>query len=159
MTLLAATAHAFSTLLIGILVALVGSYLSVHIDGFIHWVPAVLMVMLGIWFIYRHYTHHHFHLHTEEVRAKNVLIPVILAMFLSPCLEIESYFLSLSAAGWEWIILLSISYFILTVLSMFTWVYIAYQSVKKINSHKWEHNAGIITGVILIASGIALFFT
>lgn len=159
MTLIAATAHAGSTLIIGFMVAGLGQYLSESIEWFTHIVPAGLMLLLGLWFIYRHYTHHHFHLHTTEVRAKNVMLPIFMAMFLSPCLEIESYFLTLGAAGWIWVFILGVSYFLLTIGSMFIWVMVAYHSSGKINAHKWEHNAGIITGVILILSGIFMFYT
>jgi len=157
-TLFAAIAHAGSTVLIGLLVAGLGKYLSESIEWFTHIIPAVLMVGLGIWFIYRHYTHHHFHMEAQ-VKEKNILWPVLLAMFLSPCLEIEGFYLTLGTAGWDWVLLLSVLYFILTVMSMYLWVLITFSGAAKINSHAWEHNAGIITGVILIISGVIMYFS
>ena len=159
MTLLAAVAHAGSTILIGLGVAYLGQYLNESMEWFTHIVPAVLMVLLGIWFIYRHYTHHHFHLHASPQNGKHIMWPILLAMFLSPCLEVEGYFLTLGAAGWNWVAALTLSYFALTIISMYFWVYLAYKGAAKINAHKWEHNAGIITGVVLILSGIILLFT
>lgn len=158
LTLFAAIAHAGSTVLIGLLVAGLGKYLSESIEWFTHIVPAVLMIGLGIWFIYRHYTHHHFHMEAQ-VKDKNILWPVLLAMFLSPCLEIEGFYLTLGTAGWDWVILLSVLYFFLTVMSMYLWVMVTFSGAAKINSHTWEHNAGMITGVILILSGAIMYFS
>jgi nickel/cobalt exporter len=157
-TLLAAVAHAGSTVIIGFVVAFMGRYLSENLEWFTHTIPAILLCSLGIWFIYRHYTHHHFHLHAHHNNNKNILWPVLLAMFLSPCLEIEGYFFSLGAAGVEWVIVLALAYFVLTVLSMYFWVFVAVKGAARINAHRWEHNAGIITGGILLISGVLFLF-
>jgi nickel/cobalt transporter (NicO) family protein len=158
-TLLAAIAHALSTLLIGTAVAGLGTIMSEKIEWFTHLIPAIIIMLLGVWFIYRHYTHHHFHLDPASKPGKFFLIPILLAMFLSPCLEIEGYFFALSLYGWVWVFLLGAVYFVLTVLSMYFWVLLAYKGALKINAHKWEHNSGIITGVVLILSGIIFLFT
>lgn len=156
-TLLAATAHALSTLLLGIFVAWLGQYLSSEIEWFTHIIPAGILVALGIFFIYRHYTHHHFHLHPPSPKSRHFLFPLLLAMFLSPCMEIEGYFFSLSLHGWNWVFLLGVIYFVLTIASMFFWVMLAWKGAQRINAHKWEHNSGIITGVVLILSGVLFF--
>lgn len=156
-TLYAAVAHALSTVIIGVIVAFLGNYLSEKLEWFTHIVPAAILCILGIWFIYRHYTHHHFHLHAHHDSNKNIMWPLLLAMFLSPCLEIEGYFFTLGTAGVQWVVVLSLSYFFLTVGSMYFWVFVAFKGAARIHAHKWEHNAGIITGVVLLISG-ALFF-
>lgn len=156
-TLMAAIAHALSTLIIGLIVAGLGQYMSARLEWFTHWIPASILMLLGIWFIYRHYTHHHFHLDSEATHQSNFMWPVLLAMFLSPCLEIEGYFFSLSLFGWSWVFLLGLIYFILTIISMYFWVMLFYKGAEKINSHKWEHNSGIITGIVLIISGLLFF--
>jgi putative Mn2+ efflux pump MntP len=153
-TLQTASAHAASTLLIGLVVAAGGRYMVGKIENFGTWIPATLLILLGIWFIYRHYRHHHFHVHAETTDSKNVIWPVIVAMFLSPCLEIEGYFFSLGTAGWNWVILLSAFYFITTIFSMLAWVWLAYKGLSRIDSHRWTHNAGIITGLVLVISGM-----
>jgi hypothetical protein len=76
-------------------------------------------------------------------------------MFLSPCLEIEGFYFSLSFEGsWWGIAVLSLVYLITTLTSMLTWIWIAYKGLEKINAHRWTHNAGILTGIVLILSGI-----
>ncbi len=128
-----------------------------QLESYSHWVPAVLLISLGIWFIYRHYQHHHFHLQ-ERSESNNPVWPIVVAMFLSPCLEIEGYFFTLGTAGWYWVALLSGFYFITTVLSMMVWVWLAYKGAERIDAHKWTHNAGIITGLVLVISGFLFLF-
>lgn len=156
-TLFAAIVHALSTLIIGIIVAALGKFMGSNLEWFTHIIPAILLGGLGIWFIYRHYTHHHFHLHAHH-QGNSIILPVLLAMFLSPCLEIEGYFFSLGTYGWKWVAILGAVYFILTVISMYFWVFIAVKGLNKVNSHKWEHNTGMITGIILVISGILFLF-
>jgi putative Mn2+ efflux pump MntP len=156
-TLFAAVAHALSTVIIGFAVAFLGKYLGEKLEWFTHIIPALILTALGIWFIYRHYTHHHFHLHAHH-KDKDIILPVLMAMFLSPCLEIEGYFFSLGVFGMKWVLVLSAIYFVLTVISMYFWVFVAVKGVAKINSHKWEHNSGMITGIVLVLSGVLFLF-
>ena len=81
-----------------------------------------------------------------------------LAMFFSPCLEVEAYFLAAGAESFWWIVLLSAIYFFVTLLGMVIWVTVAYHGLNKFNWHALEHKTGIIAGVTLISSGIISFF-
>jgi hypothetical protein len=38
------------------------------------------------------------------------------------------------------------------------WIHFAYKGLVKLNWHKWEHNAGLISGGVLIVTGILSFF-
>ena len=83
---------------------------------------------------------------------------LVVAMFFSPCFEIEAYFLMAGAHGWEQVALLAMIYTVVTVTGMVVWIRIAYRGLFKLNWHSLEHNAGIITGVTLILTGIGSFF-
>ena len=87
-----------------------------------------------------------------------MVLSLSLAMFLSPCLEVEAYFLAAGVESIWWTVLLSAIYFFVTLVGMVTWVTLAYRGLNKFNWHGLEHKAGIITGVTLIASGIISFF-
>ena len=79
-------------------------------------------------------------------------------MFLSPCMEIEAYFL-LAGTQAPWLIwFIAVLYFVITTAGMVTLVRFAYKGILKLNWHTLEHNAGIITGVTLVATGILAFF-
>jgi hypothetical protein len=55
-------------------------------------------------------------------------------------------------------VLVAIMYTVISIAGMLIWVRIVYKGMLKLDWHKWEHNAGIITGLILIATGIISFF-
>ena len=82
----------------------------------------------------------------------------MIAMFLSPCMEIEAYFLlaGTQAALLVWCI--ALLYLLITTTGMVLLVRFAYKGLLKLNWHSLEHNAGIITGLTLVATGILTLF-
>jgi nickel/cobalt exporter len=159
-TLISGLSHAVSTVIIGVAIGLLGVQLADKISGFTHVVAPIILIGLGLFYIYQHHRHKHFHLHAEvKPRAKNkIIVSLVVAMFFSPCLEIEAYFLMAGAQGWTLIALLAILYTVITVFGMVIWVRIAFKGLSKLNWHSLEHNTGIITGLTLIATGIVSFF-
>ena len=73
-------------------------------------------------------------------------------------MEIEAYFLLAGSKGWYFLAMIAALYAIITIAGMLVWIRIAYKGLLKLNWHKWEHNAGIITGLVLIITGIISFF-
>lgn len=160
-TLLAGLAHATSTILIGLTLAFLGFTLSNEISFFTSLVAPGILISLGLFFIWQHYRHHHFHLH-KEVKVKNrtklqIVLLLTVAMFFSPCLEIEAYYPAAGAIGWHAVTLISLIYLLISVGSMVLWVSWAYRKITHLNWHKLEHNAGIITGIVLIFTGLLFF--
>lgn len=156
-TFLVGLAHVLSTVLAGALLAGFGGLLADRLDTFTHWLAPVLLTLLGIFYLYQHYHHHHFHLHRQPARL-GVIGTLAAAMFLSPCLEIEGYFLAAGQYGWEFVVVLAIQYAVVTISGMLIWVSLALQGLKRLDWHAWEHNAGLITGITLILSGLALLW-
>lgn len=159
-TLISGLSHALSTVLIGVAIGLLGVQLADGISGFTHIVAPIILIGLGLFYIYQHHRHKHFHLHAEvKPKTKNgIIISLVVAMFFSPCLEIEAYFLMAGAHGWNQIAMLAILYTVVTVFGMVIWVRLAYKGLFKLNWHSLEHNAGVITGLTLVATGIVSFF-
>jgi nickel/cobalt transporter (NicO) family protein len=159
-TFISGLAHALSTVLLGVGIGLLGVKLADGIDHFTHVIAPSILIALGIFYIYQHHRHKHFHLHAEpKTLSKNkVIIGLIIAMFFSPCFEIEAYFLMAGAHGWYQVAILAILYTVVTVGGMVVWVRIAYKGLFKLNWHSLEHNAGIITGITLVTTGILSFF-
>lgn len=160
-TFISAVAHGLSTVIIGIVLAFIGARMANNIEDFSHFFAPVILILLGIIFIYRHHTHHHFHL-DENIKKKHskkkIIVALVLAMFLSPCMEIEAYFL-LAGAQAKWLIwFIAALYLIITTVGMVLLVRFAYLGLLKLNWHSLEHNAGIITGITLVATGILAFF-
>ena len=152
-TFLSGLAHALSTIIIGVIIGLLGLKLTETVQHFSHIIAPLVLIVLGLFFIYQHHRHKHFHLHNQPKQAlsKNKIITaLVIAMFFSPCMEIEAYFLLAGSFGWYAIISIAILYLIISVSGMVLWVRLAYKGIIKLNWHTLEHNAGIITGLTLL---------
>jgi nickel/cobalt transporter (NicO) family protein len=160
-TFISALAHGISTVVIGVVLSFIGAKLSDRLTYFTNIIAPVILISLGLLFIYRHHRHKHFHI-DENVKLKKsksaIIAALVLAMFLSPCMEIEAYFLlaGTKAAWFVWFI--AILYLVITTTGMVLFVRFAYKGLLKLNWHSIEHNAGVITGLTLVATGIATFF-
>ena len=154
-TLLAGLAHVLSTVLLGAIFAAVGGAMAERAEGFTRWFAPAVLTAMGLFYIYQHYYHHHFHLH-EQRSAWGLVASLAFAMFLSPCLEIEGFFLVAGPYGWGFVALLAVVYGVVTVSGMVLWVWLALHGLHRLNWHRWEHNAGMITGVTLIVSGVLM---
>ncbi|MFZ5973773.1 MAG: hypothetical protein ACOYXA_19505 [Bacteroidota bacterium] len=159
-TFLSGLSHALSTILIGVVIGWLGVRLAENITSFAHLIAPIILIALGLFYIYQHHRHKHFHLHPQSkpLSKNKIVIGLAVAMFFSPCFEIEAYFLIAGAHGWKQVALLAILYTVVTVTGMVIWVRLAYRGLFKLNWHALEHNAGIITGVTLVVTGIASFF-
>jgi nickel/cobalt transporter (NicO) family protein len=160
-TFISAVAHGLSTVIIGFALGFLGAQMADKIEHFTHYIAPAILILLGVLFIYRHHNHKHFHLddNIKKRKSKNkIIVALVLAMFLSPCMEIEAYFL-LAGTQPPWLIwFIAALYLVITTAGMILLVRFAYMGVLKLNWHKLEHNAGIITGVTLVATGILAFF-
>lgn len=160
-TFISALAHGISTVLLGFILSALGAELAETVNHFTHIIAPAILLLLGVFFIYRHHKHRHFHL-DEEIKQKKskkkIITALVIAMFFSPCMEIEAFFL-LAGAQAEWLIgFIAIMYLLITTIGMLLLVRYAYKGLLNLNWHSLEHNAGIITGLTLVATGIITFF-
>lgn len=159
-TVSAALAHALSTIVIGVLLGLLSKEVAGRISIFTHFIAPAIFIILGLLFIYKQHTHNHLHLHETVKRSskKRIVIALVAAMFFSPCMEIEAYFLLAGTQSIWLVALIAFLYLCITTMGMAVVVWFAYKGLLKINQHSMEHNAGIITGITLIITGIISFF-
>jgi len=160
-TFTCAMAHGISTILIGLILSYVGAELSENVESFTKVIAPAILISIGILFIYRHHKHKHFHIDEsiKKKRSKSAIITaLVIAMFLSPCMEIEAYFLLAGAHAWWLVYVIALLYLVITTAGMLLLVRYAYNGLLKLNWHKLEHNSGIITGITLVITGIISFF-
>ncbi len=160
-TFLSGLAHALSTIIIGVALGSLGLKLSNNIQYFTHYIAPAVLIAMGLFFIYQHHRHQHFHLHKTpkpSLSKPKIIMALVVAMFLSPCLEIEAYFLLAGTKGWWAVATIAGLYLVISVTGMVLWVRLAYNGVLKLNWHSLEHKAGIITGWTLVITGIISFF-
>lgn len=158
-TFISGLSHALSTVIIGLIIGLLGVKLAENIEDFTHILAPIVLISLGVFYIYQHHRHKHFHIHPEvkSVSRQKIIATLATAMFFSPCFEIEAYFLMAGTHGWTQVFLLAVLYTVVTVSGMVVWVRLAYKGILKLNWHGLEHNAGIITGVTLVITGVISF--
>jgi len=160
-TFFSAFAHAFSTVAIGLALGMIGHKFSRHIDQITHYIAPITLIAIGLFFLYRHHHHQHFQIDSSSIKTqtkKRIIVTLSMAMFLSPCMEIEAYFLLAGTISVWLLLVIAFIYFVVTISGMVMLVSIAYKGILKIHSHRLEHNAGMITGFTLIATGIISFF-
>lgn len=160
-TVMASLAHCLSTILLGIVLALGGNLLGEHVEEFTEFFAPAILVLLGLWFIIRHSRHKHFHLHLDENlpfgNQKKLMFTILLTMFFSPCLEIEALFVSAGTISWWIVLAVAGVYLVVTTIGMVLWMRLALHGLNRLNSHKIEHNAGLISGVVLILTGVVTY--
>jgi sulfite exporter TauE/SafE len=162
-TLLLGLAHVLSTVGLGVVLGLIGKRLATELEFFAHLLSPLLLIILGlVYFSLNSHHDHHEHLPSENelrrLKPRTVLLTMAAAMFFSPCLEIESYFLSAGAFGNTTIAAVAGIYTIITVVGMLLLVNFTLSGLHRLNLHFMEHNEKRITGTVLILTGVIGFF-
>lgn len=159
---LSAVAHVSGTVLLGIVLGNVGQTLAHRYDDYIHIIAPVLLIVFGLIYFTINLPHHHHSAQKDAdsfKRSKQTWILIfVMMMFLSPCLEVESLFLSAGAYGMYHVFIMAVAYAVVSISGIVTLVVLAFQGVKLMNTHFFEHHEKRITGGILIGVGILSFF-
>jgi sulfite exporter TauE/SafE len=163
-TAITGCAHVMSTILVGIIVGFIGYKFSTAYEFVPKVVAPLILIIMGLTSItidlIKHHHHHEF-LNTNSIYNKSKLVIITslgIAMFFSPCIEIEAYYFTAGTYGWLGIAIVSIVYFIVTVSGMLLLVNLGRKGVEKIKWHFLEHHDKKIIGVVLIILGIFSYF-
>ncbi len=161
-TLLAALAHVLGTVALGLVLGLIGKELVEEYGNAVYMASSVLLIVFGLIYYTVNLPHHH-HSEQQDVAAykrskrKWILIFIVM-MFLSPCLEVESLFLSAGVYGMGLVSLLGLIYAIVSISGILLLVNLGYKGVKLLPTEFIEHNEKRISGLVLIIVGIISFF-
>jgi nickel/cobalt exporter len=169
-TFITGFAHTLSTVIVGILVGLIGYKLASSYGIISNTIAPAILVVLGTIYLFLDFrgSHHH---HSDEghshqsVLTKSgktkwtaILTSLSIAMFLTPCIEIEAYYFQAGTIGWAGIFIVSAVYTLTTVIAMLVLVYLGMKGINRFKSHFLEHHEKGITGIVLIALGLFAFF-
>src|SRR5215203_4014268 len=118
-TFLAALAHVTGTVILGMVLGFIGKELQEQYGQIIYLISAVLLIVFGLIYFTVNLPHHH-HSEQKDVaefkRSKRKWVVIfIIMMFLSPCLEAESLFLSAGVYGMSTVALMAIVYAIVSI--------------------------------------------
>ncbi|HWI92024.1 MAG TPA: hypothetical protein VNT20_12160 [Flavisolibacter sp.] len=161
-TFISATAHVLGTVALGLVLGVIGKELAEQYGHAINLGASILLIVFGLVYYTVNLPHHH-HSQQKDVaqykrsKRKWVLI-FILMMFFSPCLEVESLFLSAGAFGMATVTLISVVYAIVSISGILLLVNLGNKGVSLLPAEFVEHNEKRISGAVLIAVGIVSFF-
>ncbi|HNP24881.1 MAG TPA: hypothetical protein PKM63_22660 [Panacibacter sp.] len=157
-----ASAHVLGTVILGIALGLVGTTLAHEYEEYVHVIAPVLLIVFGFVYFAVNLPHHRYLANTDVEqykRSKTRWVLIFTAvMFLSPCIEVEGFFLTAGAYGLENILLLAMVYALVSLTGILTLVMLAFKGVQLMNAGFIEQNEKRITGMVLIIVGIATFF-
>jgi len=162
-TVITGFAHTLSTVLIGIVVGVIGIRLSQEYGLIVRIAaPAILVGLGAVYSVLNVHQQKHPHDHLPgQYQAKGsrraILFSLIVAMFFSPCTEIEAYYFTASRIGWAGIWIVSIVYTVVTVAGMVLLTGLGRKGMEKLQLHFLEHHERAITGGVLIVLGFAAF--
>lgn len=154
-------AHSVSTVIIGMLLGFLAKGIAETVTIFTHYITPTIFIVLGLVFIFRH--HFHKHIDLQEIATKSqskgrIVIALVTAMFFSPCMEINAYFL-LAGTQSNWLVpFIAFLYFSITTICITLLVWFAYKGLLKMNWQALELYAGIVTGLTLIITGVISFY-
>ncbi|MFL5808842.1 MAG: hypothetical protein ACJ749_04925, partial [Flavisolibacter sp.] len=97
-TFISALAHVLGTVILGIVLGMIGKELRQTYGNAINVASSVQLIVFGLIYYTVNLPHHHHSSQKDVIRYKrskrNWIMIFIFMMFLSPCLEVESLFLS-----------------------------------------------------------------
>lgn len=165
-TVITGFSHMMSTIIIGIIVGFIGIKLSESYNYITKVAAPLVLVLVGIIYVLidlkSSHHHHHFDINNQPIKNKKSKLVIIttlsIAMFFSPCLEIEAYYFQAASLGWIGILIVSAVYLFITLSLMSTLVYLGLKGINKFNSHFLEHHEKRISGIVLILLGLFAYF-
>ena len=164
-TFITGFSHTVSTIIIGIIVGFAGIELSENYGHLTKIAAPILLLVIGVVYFLMdlrsgHHHHHHFELKDRDRKKTKIAVitSLSIAMFLTPCIEIEAYYFQASTIGWTGILIVSTVYLLITLLVMFSLVFLGMKGMNRLNSHFLEHHEKGITGIVLIILAFIAFF-
>jgi hypothetical protein len=165
-TAVAGLAHSASTVLIGFGVGLFGRGIAERQGELFHVGMPVLLGLVGIVYLLLQWRergeHHHDHgVSPEAVKGRSklgALTALSLAMFLSPCLEIEAYFFVAGAHGWRGIAGVAAVYLLVTVLGMVALVALGLAGLARVDLDFLDHHEKGVVGVTMLVLAVVTFW-
>lgn len=162
-TVIAGLAHTISTVAIGVLVGLVGLKLSHEYEEMAVIIAPIVLVLLGLVYIvldFRHHRHRHIRMETLAQKSRAAIIASIsFAMFFSPCLEIDGFYLTAGAYGGLAIAIVSLVYVLVTVSGMVILVFVGLKGIERVRWHFLEHHEKAVSGIVLVVLGLLAYLS
>lgn len=163
---LAGLSHSLSTIFIGVGVGLLGMKLAaISVDVMrlaapsIFFIFGIVYLMGGIRDGRRSNSGGHRHpVRSSRASTYGATTAIFTTMFLTPCIEIETYFFRASIMGWSGITLVGITYIVVTVVGILSFVEIVRRGLDFRGFQLLERYEKQIVGMILMVLAVVTYF-
>jgi hypothetical protein len=184
-TAVGGSAHVASTIAIGVVIGLGSMELEEWTES-LHWIAPSALIGIGVILAIlhvsgKHLHHHHYHIdpsegedccpgeetyhhgHASEGTVRKAImrgsiLPIVLAMFLSPCAELSVYYADAASHAWVGIGLLSAVYFVITVPGMVAMTLMFRTGLEKLKMDWFEQHELLINGLLFVGLGLLGLF-
>lgn len=152
--MLAGACHILSSIVLGILAALLGVEILGGID--IDTASSAILVIFGIVYIILHIADKHYH-HHHELSEKATILGLVLALVFSPCEAVAIIYIPIATKGGQLLVLImSVILIVVTVGLLVLLVTLSFLGIQKIKFQFLDQYEKLIIGVILCLVGISI---
>jgi hypothetical protein len=161
-TILAGGAHVLGTIIVGIIIGLVGIGLTTSYEFVMQIAAPIILVALGLFFLWidsrGSHHHHEFDVDRSRRRSKTAIVSSLaVAMFFSPCVEMEAYYFTAGSRGWTALFGVSLVYLVITLSGMLLLVDLGMRGMERFRWTYLEKHEKRVSGLVLIALGIITY--
>lgn len=177
-TFIISSFHILSTILIGLCIGFLGYHLSLFLKSFTIIIATSILILIGLYYLFSEVIHklyhynlfnhgHHHHKENEiihsyststEKKYYTLVTSLAISGFLTPCLELESYYFSAGLYGWKAILLVSAIYITIAIPFTILLVYLGLITGNKFKFGFIEKYEREIVGIIMILIGLSIYF-
>lgn len=159
LSVIVSLSHVMSTIILGIVIGVIGMEAANKMSEFTEWFAPLLLILFGVIYVSLGQHHHH----DEKLKLKThsffkIVTTMSVAMFFSPCLEVETFYFKAGTYGWDGIIIVSVIYLVTTVAGITILTLSGKKTIERFRLHFLEQHEKKITGVLLILLGILSYF-
>lgn len=158
--MLSSISHVVGTVLLGILLGRLSHELAKQFETYVHWFGSVVLVLFGVYYFFSKHKHVTYQKSVTKIKNSQLRWTFLFStmMFFSPCLEVQSLFISAGIYGMDYTLLMAGAYSLISITGIVLLVMLTYRGVKLIDTHFLEQFEKQITGSVLLAVGVLSFF-
>lgn len=158
--LFSSVAHVLGTVLLGILLGKLSNELAARFENYVHWFGSLVLVLFGGYYFFSRHRQHAYREAGKKTGNSQWRWIVFFStmMFFSPCLEVQSLFISAGVYGMRYTLLMAVVYSVISISGIVLLVVFTYKGIRLIDTHLLEHYEKQITGTVLMAVGVLTFF-
>ena len=158
--LLSSLAHVVGTVLLGILLGKLSNELASQFETYVHWFGSIILILFGMYYFFSKHKHQAYEKGIGEIKNSQLRWTVLFStmMFFSPCLEVQSLFISAGVYGMNYTLVMAAVYSSISITGIVLLVLLTYRGIKLIDTKILEHYEKQITGSVLAAVGVLSFF-